>query len=207
MFRLTDETLRPWLNMLAPYVAVLLFWCGLHSAWATLLAYHLQILLWSRHEVRRVLKGWNLRMFLLLALPCLATGPITFFLLPVMSRQPVQTWLAAFGLTGVALLVMIPYYGLVHPVLEQAHWGPLRGHPRLGPVAHVLFAGYHVLTVALLLRPPWIFACVGILWVTSQGWQRMAGRQQGGLLVPTLSQMLADSGMIVAVWIKASGAP
>jgi len=190
--------------MLAPYAAVLIFWCGLHSAWAALLAYHAQIFLWSRHDVRRVLAGWNPRLFIL-ALPSLAAGPLTYFLLPLMSRQPVHAWLAAFGLTGWALLAMLPYYGLVHPVLEQAHWGPLRGHPRVGPLAHVLFAGYHALTVALLLRPPWILACVGVLWLSSVCWQRMAACRPGGLLVPALSQMMADAGLIVAALIKAGG--
>ena len=193
------------LKMLAPYAAVLIFWCGLHSAWAALLAYHFQILFWSRRDLRRGLSGWNLKMFLAVALPCIAAGPLTYLLLPYMTRVPVQTWLAAYGLTGVALLLMVPYYGLIHPFLEQAHWSSLRAQPRVGPLAHVLFAAYHVLVLVSLLRTPWILLCVAVLLTASIGWRWLEQRTRGGLLVPVLSQVLADSGLVVAALIRAAG--
>ena len=36
------------LRLLAPYLAVGVFWYGFSSAWLAILAYHAQILLWSR---------------------------------------------------------------------------------------------------------------------------------------------------------------
>lgn len=44
--------MRRILACLAPFVAVLIFWWGLRSARLTVLAYHVQILFWSRIEAR-----------------------------------------------------------------------------------------------------------------------------------------------------------
>ncbi len=186
------------LRLLAPYVAVLIFWCGLHSAWLTLIVYHLQILAWSRRDLKRVARGWDLRRFLIVALPCIVAGPITYLMLPVMVRVSVHSWLTLHGLSGMALVLMVPYYGLIHPPLEQAHWSSLRTHRRLGPIAHAAFASYHALVLGSLMRPAWILACVGVLWAASVLWKRTELRQNGGLVIPVLSQIFADGGLIAA---------
>lgn len=201
---LVSATLKWFLKALAPYVAVLVFWCGLHSAWAALLAYHFQILVWSRRDLRRVLSGWSLRLFLAIALPCVVAGPMTYLLLPFMAHVSVHSWLTSYGLSGAALLLMVPYYGLIHPFLEQAHWSSLRAQPRVGPLAHFMFAAYHVLVLASLMRTPWILLCFVILSVASVCWRWTEQRQQGGLLVPALSQVLADGGLVVAALLRNS---
>jgi hypothetical protein len=195
---------RPVLAMLVPYAAILVFWHWFHSAWATILSYHCLILAFSWHSLGRALTGWNRRLFFALAIPCAAAGPATWLMLPQASRIPVLEWLAGYGLAGTSLILMIPYYGLVHPILEQAHWSSLRRDSRLGLVPHPAFAGYHVLVLVTLMRLPWIILCVGILIGASVSWRWAESRKGGGLLIPVLSQVLADGGMIVAAFLRAS---
>jgi len=195
---------RPVLAMLVPYAAVLAFWHWFHSAWATILSYHCLILAFSWRSLGRTLNGWNRRLFVALAIPCAAAGPVTWLMLPHASRIPVLEWLSGYGLGGASLVLMIPYYSFIHPILEQAHWSPLRRDSRLGLAPHPAFAGYHVLVLATLMRLPWVILCVGILIGASVSWRWADSRKGGGLLIPVLSQVLADGGMIVAAFLRAS---
>ena len=182
--------------MLAPYFAVLVFWVGLSNAWLTIAAYHAQILFWWWREGTRPWKPIA-RWQLLLALPTVATGPLTYFLLPLFLKVSLSSWLTAHHLTGVPFLLMIPYYGIVHPILEQIHWDPLR---QATPWAHGAFAAYHMLVLVSLLRAPWLILCFVILGAASLSWHEMS-RRGAGLLTPMLSHILADFGMVVAAWI------
>jgi hypothetical protein len=94
---------------------------------------------------------------------------------------------------------MIPYFGLVHPLLEQLHWGPLRERT---PWAHVFFAGYHVLVLGSLLRLPWLVLCALLLAGASMAWKHMAKRT-GSLGAPVASHVGADLGVILAAWLRA----
>lgn len=190
-------------GMLAPWIAVGLFWLWLRSAWAAILAYHALILLLPGRRLRDVARGWNTGLILASVLPCLLAGPLTWLLLPSMVRTPVGEWLASFGLSGSALYLMAPYYGLVHPVLEQAHWGPLRARPGLALPASAMFAGYHGLVLSTVMEPTWIAVCIVVLFASSLAWTAMQ-RKTGGLMVPVLSHAAADAGMIVAALLLAS---
>lgn len=184
------------LRMLAPYFAVLIFWIGLSNAWLTIAAYHAQILFWwSKGGVRpgRSIAKWQL----LVALPTIATGPLTYFVLPLFLKVSLSDWLAAHHLAGIPFLLMIPYYGFVHPILEQLHWDPLR---RTTPWAHGAFAGYHILVLVSLLKAPGLLLCFVILAVASLCWSVMS-RRDGSLAAPMLSHILADFGMVLAAWL------
>jgi len=93
---------------------------------------------------------------------------------------------------------MIPYFGLVHPFFEQLHWGPLRDRT---PLAHPLFAGYHVLVLSSILTAFWLVVCLACLVAASVLWQFMAARAKS-LAIPVLSHILADLSVIVAVWLR-----
>ncbi|MGE4488455.1 MAG: hypothetical protein AB7E95_02800 [Kiritimatiellales bacterium] len=176
-------------------MAVSIFWCGLSNAWLAILVYHLQILFWSRHPFSGVFKkGW--RKPLMLASPTLFAGPIAYFLLPVITKVNCSTWLTGHHLTGIGFLLMISYFGIIHPILEQAHWAPLRKRTWL---AHPLFAGYHMLVLASLLPAVWLVACFIVLTAISVFWKHVTDRSQS-LLVPVLSHILSDLGIILAAW-------
>ena len=189
----TKRTLR----LLAPYLAVGVFWCGFSSAWLAILAYHAQVLLWSHGRLRGMRWGAGRRV-LLLALPTAIVGPLVHHLLPLMTDADLSAWLAGHGLSRLSLAAMIPYFGLMHPFLEQLHWAPLREET---PLAHPLFAGYHVLVLHSLLAVPWLVVCFAVLTAASAMWHRMAGRT-GGLAGPVVSHALADLGIAIAAWLS-----
>jgi len=172
------------------------FWCGLSNAWLAILAYHAQIIFWSRPS----LSNWHRPRYshtMLLALPCVLAGPMLYFLLPYITHQPLSIWLQNHHLSRISLLILIPYFGLLHPVLEQLHWTQLRQHT---PISHAMFAGYHMVVLYTLLKAPWLILCFGVLLMASWTWQQMA-RKNHSLAGPMLSHILADLGIIVAAWL------
>lgn len=189
--------MRIGLRLLAPYFAVAVFWCILSNAWLAILAYHAQILFWSRHAACDMRRPARVRL-LLPALPAALAGPLVYFLLPYMTHTDLSTWLASHGLSRLSLAVMIPYFGVVHPHLEQLHWAPLREST---PAAHIMFAGYHMLVLYSLVAIPWLVLLFTVLMATSFMWQRVT-RRSDGLAAPVASQVLADLGIIIAAWLR-----
>jgi hypothetical protein len=80
------------LRIAAPYLAVGVFWLGFHDAWLTILAYHAQILWWSRGRLPTLGRAAQsaLTWFLL---PAALTGPLLYLLLPVVARVDLARWL------------------------------------------------------------------------------------------------------------------
>ena len=83
---------------------------------------------------------------------------------------------------------MIPYFGLVHPLLEQMHWRPLRESTAW---SHPIFAGYHMLVLSSLLSWPWLLLCFVVLLTGSLFWRQVV-RATSSLTVPVLSHVIAD---------------
>jgi len=185
------------LKLLAPYLAVAVFWCGLSNAWLAILAYHAQILFWSRRDLTTLGRGCK-RRIMLLALPAALGGPLLYVLLPFITHTELAEWLSNHHLTGWSFMLMIPYFGLLHPLLEQVHWASLREQT---PLAHPLFAGYHLLVLYSLLTGPWLIVCFAVLTTASLLWQQMA-RRSNSLAVPVVSHSLADLGIIMAAWMS-----
>jgi len=192
--------MKQFLKLAAPYIAVMIGWSVCRDAWLTILLYHLQILLWSRGNLRKLFRGWSWRSFLLLGLPCALAGPLVYFLMPHITSMPLSDWLAAYGLTSTPLLLMVPYFGILHPLLEQAHWGPIREGC---PCAHAYFTGYHALVLYHLLSPLWLGLCLAILASASVLWAYQA-KKNGGAAVPVAGHVLADLGIVIAAWIIVS---
>ena len=186
------------LKLLAPYFAVGVCWCVLSNGWLTILAYHAQILFWSRNSISGI-RCPDSRQIMLIALPAAAVGPALYFLLPYITHTDLSVWLSTHHLSGLSLTVMIPYFGIIHPLLEQLHWTQLR---ESSPAFHPIFAGYHILVLYSLLAIPWLILCFVVLTATSVIWQQMAKRTNG-LSVPVAAHVLADLGIIIAAWLKA----
>jgi hypothetical protein len=185
------------IKMLVPYVAVGVFWSTLSNAWLAILAYHALILYWSREATFKVLQPTP-RTQLMLALPTLIAGPLVYYLLPVMTQGNLSGWLVQHHLSMPSLLAMIPYFGIVHPWLEQTHWGQLRERT---PFAHVLFAGYHMLVLQSLMSWPWLMFCFGVLTAASYLWKQMA-KLTKGLTVPIVSHVMSDLGIVIVAWLR-----
>jgi hypothetical protein len=185
------------LQLCAPYLAVAVFWVGLDSAWLAILAYHAQMLFWTRRRLGHDLGRWKTAAFAAVAVPAAITGPLIVVLLPHIARVPVAAWLEHYGLGGPALVLLIPYFGLVHPVLEQTFWAPLR---RNSIVGHAAFAGYHAIVLYTLLPTPWLALAAGVLALASVAWERIA-EAGDGLLVAMASHAVADVGVVVAALV------
>jgi hypothetical protein len=183
------------LQLLAPYLAVGICWCILSNAWLTIVCYHALILSWSWRSIPRTWKRARWRKAYPGA-PAILAGPVLYILLPHITRVEPSAWLAAHHLSGTSFLVMVPYFGLVHPILEQLHWAPLRERT---PAAHLLFAGYHLPVLASLLPVAWLAACFVILVGASASWERLV-RRSGSLAPAVVSHLLADLGIVLAGW-------
>ena len=190
--------MRTLLKLLAPYVAVGIFWCVLSNGWLAILAYHAQILLWRRGSPPAVRWRGGGRG-LLLVLPAVLTGPLLHGLLPHIASAELSTWLESHQLTRLSLAIMVPYFGIVHPILEQLHWAPLRERT---PASHFMFAGYHVLVLHSLLPLPWLAVCFAVLSGASMAWHETA-RRSGSLAAPVASHVSADLGVIIVAWRRA----
>ena len=186
------------LELLAPYVAVGVFWIIFSNAWLTILAYHAQIILWALRR-RPGIKTPRQKRYFLLALPTIVTGPLIYALLPYMTHVDVSTWLADHQLSRISFFLMVPYYGLVHPFLEQVYYTPLREETS---AAHVLFAGYHVLVLYSLLTLPWLILSFVVLTTSSVFWKYVF-RKSDSLVVPYVSHALADTGIIMTALLRA----
>jgi hypothetical protein len=188
---------EPALKMAAPYLAVGIFWCLLHSAWLAILAYHAQILWWSRGSFPKpALPGRTPAM--MFVIPSALVGPLLYYILPHVTRANLSWWLAGHRLSGAGFVVMVFYFGLVHPVLEQIHWTPLR---ESGPLGHIAFAGYHMLVLYSLMKIPWLAVCFVVLVTASLMWRRMA-RESGSLVPSIASHGAADLGLMIAAWLR-----
>ncbi len=184
------------LKMAAPYLAVGVFWCLLHSAWLAILAYHAQILWWSRGSLPKPAIPQRTPVMLLIA-PMALAGPLLYVLLPRMIHADLSWWLADHRLFGAGFIGMVFYFGLVHPLLEQVHWTPLREST---PLAHFAFAGYHMLVLYSLMKVSWLAACFVVLVAASLLWRRMA-RESGSLVPSIASHIAADLGIMLAAWL------
>lgn len=200
---MTDEQAvapeAPWrlaLKMLAPYIAVLVFWVGMSNAWLAILAYHGQIVLWQLAE-RTDPGALKPNRWLWLAAPSVLAGPVVYLLLPYITDVELAAWLSAHWVTGVGFAAMVVYFGILHPPLEQLHWAPLRERT---PFAHVAFAGYHVIVLYTLLPPLWLAASFVVLAGASMMWQQLQ-RRSGGLLVPIASHALADFSIVLVAFL------
>ncbi len=188
------------LRLLAPYIAVGVFWCGFSNAWLAILAYHAQILFWSRKSFSQI--RWpDRKRIMLLALPAALTGPLLYFFLPYIMRVDLSVWLVDHHLSHWSLIAMIPYFGLLHPLLEQLHWGRLREKTA---VSHPMFAGYHIVVLYSLLNIPGLILCFVVLATMSMIWDQITKRTNS-LAAPVVSHVLADFGLILAAWLKVHG--
>lgn len=184
------------LKLLTPYFSVIVFWVFLHNAWLALLGYHLQILFWSKKSPFD--KPWpNQKFYIAISLAMSVAGLFIYFVLPLISKLDLSAWLLQYQLTGWSWLLIIPYFGLIHPFLEQAHWGPLRDKTL---TAHLFFAGYHAIVLYSLLPIFWLLASFIVLAIASFIWQQIA-KHSNSYFAPVLSHILADFGVVIAAWL------
>ena len=185
------------LKYAAPYIAVAICWFWLSNAWLAIIAYHGQILLWAR--LRLPMPDLPPRTpWLLAILPALLVGPLLYLLLPHLSGGHLAPWLAQHHITRTSLLIMLPYFGIIHPWIEQTHWNDLR---RDGLPAHLLFAAYHVAVLAQMAAWPWLLLVFAVLAAVSWFWALLT-RRTGSLTPAYCTHALADLGIVLAAILR-----
>ena len=191
-----------------PYLAVLIGLYGLSSAWWAMGLYHTGALacvfLNESGPTWRVLhRGWNWRHFLVLAVPCAASGPLLLLLYPLAVHPTLDltAQLAGLGVSKELWLVFSIYYCSVTPWLEELFW---RGHLGSGSMqpdrSDLFFAVYHLLVLAKFLSWPWLavvfFLLTGMAWL----WRRIY-LHCGGLVIPVITHLMADVSVMVGVYM------
>lgn len=188
-----------------PYAAVGLGMYIWHNAWLTILLYHAGIIGFALSEGRSVFPRlrWHVNKALLIGgmLFCSLAGVLIYFLWPWIQSHAgiLPEWMAHYGLTGRAWLLFIPYFSVVHPLLEEVHWRALApaGANRF-VWADFVFAGYHVLVLLLLINWVWLILVFAGLASVSFGWRVISDRD-GHLLVPVLTHAVADCSVLIGV--------
>lgn len=201
-YRLRREQI---IHALAPYIAVLIGLYIFRNAWFTILLYHLQILICARFfktDIRKLLfSGYSGKYLSIFALPGLLFGPILLMVFPYILRENIviREWLYDRGLAYQSFLILVPYFCIIHPLLEEIHWGKFRDQARGHWMMHCLFAGYHLLVLATLVKPLWLIIAFFILSAVSYLWTVLCKRLKGGA-IPFWSHLIGDVGAIWATY-------
>ena len=178
------------LKLLLPYFTVGIFWCVFKNAWIALLSYHAFILCFARGAKVRFALTFPKPFWGLIA-PSILAGPLLFFILPWIGVESLRDWLTDYSVTTSHLL-LIPYFGLIHPTIEQMHWAPLC---QKTPLAHLCFAGYHIMVLASLLSPLWLGVSFLTLASISVFWHILRIKSQS-ISPAALSHTLADLSIV-----------
>ncbi len=197
---------------LVPYVAVLIGMYLFHNAWLTILLYHFGVLAFlcfrkPKGLGRRIGAGVKSPLLIPGMLACALAAPIIYFMWPwfAVSDVALPEWLAHYGLTGGAWIWFVPYFSLVHPVVEEVHWRGISPERVAGICwQDWAFAGYHVLVLFQLIRWPGLVLIFGILGSSSIFWRWAAGKL-GGYGLPILTHAVADAAVMIGVCFLLNG--
>ena len=198
-----------WMAALLPYFSV---WIGLyilHSGWCALLLYHVGIIAFLIARRRRgvwqkIGRGAFGPILVPGVLACALAAPILYFMWPLFAVESplLSDWLASYGLTGWAWGLLIPYFSVVHPLLEELHWREIAPERVRALCAQdLLFAGYHVLVLFQLVRAPWLVLVFAVLAASSFFWRWCAARFEG-YAIPMATHAVADAAVLGGViWL------
>ncbi len=190
-----------------PYCAVFFGMLTLRSAWGALIGFQLALLpllLTNRERIHPLLAPVSTRVLLPAALAGLAAGLGLWLIWPLTGIPPdYPARVESLGLHEGTWLPFIVYFTLINPFIEEAYWrGNLGSDSRLPQPVDFLFAGYHVIIIALFASPLW--SLLGFLILAGAGWLwRQISRHAKSLLPAALFHMLADFSILVALYLKA----
>jgi len=195
---------------LIPFLAVFFGIYVLHNIWIAAISYHLAVgvLLWADRGwwKKKSLNVGDRRLLILSnALIGAFTGVLLYVLWPVLGiSSDFGARLSHMGLTS--WLTFGIYYCGVNPISEELFWCRYLETPSPYPAWNdLMFAGYHMLVLALFIRWQWLPLAFALLVCAAWLWRHSAGHRNGTLLV-TSSHFLADLGIVlVACLYSAKG--
>jgi hypothetical protein len=196
------------LSPAALYAGIILGMHGFHSGWVALLAYHAGICIsltlakaWPSR--RRAGSRLNLPVTRALVVAGLAAGPLIIILWRFMELPGTSMGqaLAGVGLQGWSWMGFALYYAAVNPWLEEIFWRD--SYSRLAPgwLSDILFSGYHLFVMVLLVRAAWLPVAFVVLCAISAAW-RVSVKRSGRLATSVFSHLAADISIVsAAAWL------
>ncbi|MCD4760169.1 hypothetical protein K8R33_04755 [archaeon] len=195
------------LGLLVPYVAMILGLYIFHSGWLAFIIYHVLILIVmyftkTLNQWKNLFKGWNTKIAILATIFGLVGGIILYLLAPMAGiRETITTNLSLIGLSGIPWLLFIIYHLAINSWFEESYWRGTFGSKKKGLVfTDVIFAGYHMLVLALFLKWHWIALSFVILTIAAWFWRQLVTKYEG-LLLPTISHIAADASIMIVVYL------
>lgn len=198
-----------WLAPILPYFAV---WAGFFvfsNAWATLIGFHLAILLvviWLRPGlgIETLFKTTQPAWILLSVSICLAGGIGLYFLWDMFAvATNLHEQLLRLDLNPSTWAGFIAYFSLVNPFVEEYFWRGVLGNSTRGlHIGDLIYAGYHVMVVWDKIPAYSILIMLASLVFAGWFW-RQIHRRDGGLLAPVLGHMVADFAILMTVYTMA----
>lgn len=189
-----------------PYLAVLGGIYLLHSVWIAMIVYHLGMAatIWccrNRGTGVSCQAGARTPLIVMNVLIGLCTGVFLYALWPILGTpQDIGLRLNRLGLTS--WLVFGIYYCSVNPILEELFWRKSLATPSSLPArSDLLFAGYHMLVLALFMRWEWCAAAFVLLVLASWIWG-ITAKARGGIPMTAGSHFLADLGIVLAAYLR-----
>lgn len=199
-----------WIAPLLAYLAVAVGLFGYHSAWGTLVGFHLAIilsLLIARPElpIQILFKNSNTRWILASILLGASSGITLYFLwdgFGFARDLPVQV--QALGLNSSTWLPFIAYFALVNPLVEEYFWrGYLGSNTSNFAVSDFLYSGFHGMILVDKVQTGMMIYGLAMLVLAGWFWRQVA-RLDRGLLAAVLGHMAADLSILLAVYWKVS---
>jgi len=195
------------LGLFSPYGAVIVGVFLFHNAWIAILLYHailaLCVCIVNRTMVSEIKKGFSGSQAFLLGFPALLCGLLIYWFWPHAKTDTIDlsTVLHTYELDGLAGGLFAVYSILVNPILEELFWREC-WNPSYSKPAFIdlVFAGYHGLALALILKPVYVIAAIGFL--SGVSWLfRYLKQINRGMAIPYIMHLAADISIIASVWL------
>jgi hypothetical protein len=198
--------LMKWIAPILAYLAVGIGLFVFHSAWGTLLGFHVAIivsLLIAKPNipVTVLFKSKNVKTIILSILLCGSSGVILYFLWDTFGfASDLSNRLNSLGLNSSNWIFFIAYFTLVNSFIEEYFWrGYWGGKTKNLHGSDLLYAGFHGLILIDKVHVYSIIFALATLVLAGWFW-RQAAREDEGLFAPVLGHMTADFTILLTVY-------
>ena len=195
----------------SPYVAVVLGLYVFKSVFLALAIFYSAIVFFivikgGKGLLRTIFSGWNSLATVGSAIVCALGGVVIFLLWPYAKLENVNltSTLAEYGLSGATCYIFVAVVTILNPLLEELFWrGCFQNDSTRPALIDVVFAGYHVLALVLVIKVPITILAFVVLFAASW-WLRFMKHKLGGLAVPYIAHLVADVSIVAGIYFLIS---
>ncbi len=195
----------------SPYVAVVLGLYVFKNVFVALAIYYSAIAFFiviksEKSLLRTIFSGCNSCAAAGSAIVFACGGVVIFLLWPYAKLENVNltSTLAEYGLNGATCYIFVAAATILNPLLEELFWrGCFQNDPTRPAFIDVVFAGYHVLALVLVIKVPITILAFVVLFSASW-WLRFMKHKFGGLAVPYIAHLVADVSIIAGIYFLIS---